>query len=352
MIEVKSASGQRTAYWSYIIAQASRDVKTAFPGFFFLFPCFFHLETVFRFSFQRTSRGALDFLGGIRLKLLSPVKRFFYYYRLLEVNVYAAYAAYFILLSVFPAIMLLIAILQQTSIAARELEILIKGVVPASLSGLVEYMVKELFTGNSLAVLSLSAVMALWLSSKGVYSLHRGLNKVYNQGITRNSLIVRLECTLFTLLLLAAMVLTVALQMLRKDILISMEAQGWRVTDFFYRLLAFRLPISFLVLMLLFTGLYCVFPHRKERFLDSLPGAASAAALWIGFTRLFTVYIEKFTNYSVYYGSLSTIAMAMLWLYVCMLILFCGGMLNCAIKVSAQERKERREAEEKQEDAP
>ena len=287
--------------------------------------------------------------GGIRLKLLSPVKRFFYYYRLLEVNVYAAYAAYFILLSVFPAIMLLIAILQQTSIAARELEILIKGVVPASLGGLVEYMVKELFTGNSLAVLSLSAVMALWLSSKGVYSLHRGLNKVYNQGITRNSLIVRLECTLFTLLLLAAMVLTVALQMLRKDILISMEAQGWRVTDFFYRLLTFRLPISFLVLTLLFTALYCVFPHRKERFLDSLPGAASAAALWIGFTRLFTVYVEKFTNYSVYYGSLSTIAMAMLWLYVCMLILFCGGMLNCAIKVSAQERKERREAEEREE---
>ena len=37
-------------------------------------------------------------------KLISPVTRFFYYYRSLEVNVYAAYAAYFILLSVFPAI--------------------------------------------------------------------------------------------------------------------------------------------------------------------------------------------------------------------------------------------------------
>ena len=40
-IEVKSASGQRIAYWSYIIAQASRDVKTAFPGFFFLYRLFF-----------------------------------------------------------------------------------------------------------------------------------------------------------------------------------------------------------------------------------------------------------------------------------------------------------------------
>ena len=272
-------------------------------------------------------------------KPLSPVKRFFYYYRTLEVNVYAAYAAYFILLSVFPAIMLLISILQLTSISASELETLLKGLVPESLGGLVAYMVKELFASNSMAVLSLSAAAALWMSSKGVYSLHRGLNKVYNQGITRSSLAVRLECTLFTLLLLAALQVTVVLQMLRQDVLVSMEDQGWQVTSLLYRLLALRLPISFLLLTLLFDGLYCIFPHRKERFLDSLPGAAAAGALWIGFTKLFTLYVEHFGNYSLYYGSLSTIAMAMLWLYVCMLILFCGGMLNCAIKISAQERK-------------
>lgn len=275
------------------------------------------------------------------MKLLSPVKRFFYYYRTLEVNVYAAYAAYFILLSVFPAIMLTIAILQYTSISAVELEILLKGLVPESLGGLVAAMVRELFAADSVAVLSVSAVTALWMSSKGVYSLHRGLNKVYNQGIRRNGLVVRLECALFTLLLFAALLLTVVLQVLRKDLLLSLE-ENRSVADFFLRLLNFRLPITFVLLTLLFTGIYCVFPNRKERFLDSLPGAAASAGLWIGFTKLFTLYVETFGNYSLYYGSLSTIAMAMLWLYVCMLILFCGGMLNCAIKVSRQERKARR----------
>lgn len=289
--------------------------------------------------------------GERPLKRLSPVRRFFYYYRTLEVNVYAAYAAYFILLSVFPAIMLLVSILQLTSFSAIELEILIKGLVPQSLSGVVEYLVKELFASNSMAVLSVSAVAALWMSSKGVYSLHRGLNKVYNQGITRNSLVVRLECALFTLLLFAGMLVTVVLQVLRKDILESLREQGWQVTDFLIRLLVFRLPVTFLLLTLLFTGLYCVFPHRKQRFLESLPGAAAAAALWTGFTKLFTLYVEKFGNYSLYYGSLSTIAIAMLWLYVCMLILFCGGMLNCAIKVSARERKEQQEKAKSNEDA-
>ena len=278
-------------------------------------------------------------------RLFSPIKRFFYYYRLLEVNVYAAYAAYFILLSVFPAIMLLIAILQFTSISANALEILIKSLVPDSLGELVEYMVRELFAGDSMAVLSVSAVTALWMSSKGVYSLHRGLNKVYNQGIKRNGIVVRLECALFTLLLLVALVATVVLLALRKDLLLSMETERGRLIEILSRLLTFRLPITFVLLTLLFTGLYCVFPHRKERFRDSLPGAAAAAGLWIVFTRLFTLYVEKLGNYSLYYGSLSTIAVAMLWLYVCMLILFCGGMLNRALQVAAQERKERLEQE-------
>ena len=278
-------------------------------------------------------------------RLFSPIKRFFYYYRFLEVNVYAAYAAYFILLSVFPAIMLLIAILQYTSISANALEILIKGLVPDSLGELVEFMVRELFAGDSMAVLSVSAVTALWMSSKGVYSLHRGLNKVYNQGIKRNGIVVRLECALFTLLLLIALVATVVLLALRKDLLLSMETERGRLLEILSRLLTFRLPITFALLTLLFTGLYCVFPHRKERFRDSLPGAVAAAGLWIVFTRLFTLYVAHFGNYSLYYGSLSTIAVAMLWLYVCMLILFCGGMLNRALQVAAQERRERLEQE-------
>lgn len=279
------------------------------------------------------------------MKLFTPVKRFFYYYRTLEVNVYAAYAAYFILLSIFPAAMLLIAILRHTALSAADLENMLKGVMPDSLSGLVNFMVKEYFASDSVTVLSVSAVTALWLSLKGVYSLRRGLNKVYNQGITRKSLAVWLECLVFTLMLFAALLVTVVLQALRKDLLLSMEKKGWLITDVVFRLLTFRLPIIFVLLTLLFTGLYCVFPDRKERFLDSLPGAAASAALWIGFTRLFTLYVEKLGSYSLFYGSLSAIAMAMLWLYVCMLILFCGGMLNCAIKVSAQERKERMEKE-------
>ena len=65
--------------------------------------------------------------------------------------------------------------------------------------------------------------------------------------------------------------------------------------------------------------------------LRALPGAAGASLGWLVFSSLFSVYVQHFGSYSVFYGSLAGIAMAMLWLYVCMSILFYGGVLNCLL---------------------
>ena len=85
------------------------------------------------------------------------------------------------------------------------------------------------------------------------------------------------------------------------------------------------------LLPLLFWAILCVFPNRRIPLLRALPGAAGASLGWLVFSSLFSVYVQHFGSYSVFYGSLAGIAMAMLWLYVCMSILFYGGVLNCLL---------------------
>ena len=89
--------------------------------------------------------------------------------------------------------------------------------------------------------------------------------------------------------------------------------------------------------------LYCIFPNRPVRAASALPGAFSAAVLWMLFTRLFSTYAERFGHYSLYYGSLSVMALAMLWLYICMFLLFCGGILNCELERRAAAKRGRPE---------
>ena len=273
-------------------------------------------------------------------------KRFFKLYCTYEVNIYAAYAAYFMLLSIFPAMMLITAILHYTPISADQLVTMLRGVVPASLFGLVEYIVQDLFAVDSVAVLSLSAITALWTASKGAYSIQMGLNKIYGCMETRHFVVVRLQGILFTLLLFAALVILVALQAIRLSFIEALAGKGW-LLNLLANILRLRLPVTVVLLTLLFVGIYCVFPNRNERFWSTVPGALIGAILWVAFSWLFTFYVERFGHYSLYYGSLMMIVLAMIWLYVCMLILFCGAILNCELKRRRTLRAESRSAKEK-----
>ena len=74
--------------------------------------------------------------------------------------------------------------------------------------------------------------------------------------------------------------------------------------------------------------LYLVIPNRKSRLLAELPGAVLTAGGWICFSYLFSFYIDHRQNIAFAYGSLTTLAFSMLWLYFCMYILFVGAEIN------------------------
>ena len=82
------------------------------------------------------------------------------------------------------------------------------------------------------------------------------------------------------------------------------------------------------LLTVFFAALYLFLPNRRERFLYVLPGALAAAAAWLGFSAAFSAYVNHSNHYSALYGSLSTILLTMIWLYVCLSILFYGAYLN------------------------
>ena len=207
-----------------------------------------------------------------------------------RVPLYAANASFYLVLSVFPAIVLVLALLPHTGLTEADLLSALHGVIPSVFEPALEWVVRDLGSNSSLTLISVSAIMAIWSSSRGVYCIKTGLNAIYGERESRGYVYTRLVSVLYTVLLLAALLLT-----------------------------------------LLFWAILCVFPNRRIPLLRALPGAAGASLGWLVFSSLFSVYVQHFGSYSVFYGSLAGIAMAMLWLYVCMSILFYGGVLNCLL---------------------
>ena len=89
-----------------------------------------------------------------------------------------------------------------------------------------------------------------------------------------------------------------------------------------------RTIVGMCLMILFFSLLYSTIPQKKLSFFSVLPGSILSATGWIGFSYLFSFYIDNFSNYSATYGSLTAIVLSMLWLYACMYIVFIGAEIN------------------------
>ncbi|XOD68477.1 MAG: YihY/virulence factor BrkB family protein [Flavobacteriales bacterium AspAUS03] len=77
--------------------------------------------------------------------------------------------------------------------------------------------------------------------------------------------------------------------------------------------------------------LYSFGSKTHLRCKDEIPGALLTTGLFILASFLFGVYIRNFSNYNLLYGSIGTVLILMLWLYVNNILILAGYELNKTI---------------------
>ena len=243
-----------------------------------------------------------------------------------KVPLYAANASFFLILSVFPLLVLLLALIRYTGLQVETFTDLIAGVVPGTLMPTVNRMILSAYVNSTGAVLSVSAVAALWSASRGMYSFVTGLNAIYDVKESRGYLRTRLISMGYTFAFLLVLLLTLVLHVFGGDLLNLLQTLP--IPEFLLSLLDMR---EFLLLILqtaLFCTMFMVLPNERNGLRESLPGALLASVGWQTFTNLYSAYSQKTTAYTNIYGSVYVAALGMLWLYFCICIVFYGGVLN------------------------
>lgn len=246
----------------------------------------------------------------------------------LRIPLYASQASFFIVLSAFPMLVLLLGLLRYTGLQAQVLTEALEGYVPQVLMPYLRHLILGAYENTSGTVLSLSAAAALWSAGRGVYGLLAGLNAVYQASESRGYWLTRGVSALYTFLFLIVLLLTLVLNVFSSTLLQVLELLAEELLPILGEIVDFR----FVLLLCLQTGLFCAMymalPDRRNRFRESLPGAILAALGWQGFSKLYSLYVQYFPSYANVYGSAYALALWMLWLYFCMSIVFYGGALN------------------------
>ncbi|MBQ7433656.1 MAG: YihY/virulence factor BrkB family protein [Lachnospiraceae bacterium] len=253
-----------------------------------------------------------------------------------NIPVYAAYGTLFIILSIFPFIMLLLSITQYLPITKEFMADELSGsaLMPEVVSPLLQTIVADLTISSSSTLLSVTAVVTLWSASKGVYGIFKGMNSVYHSSEQRNYFWIRAMCLFYTLVFYVIVIITMVLMVFGEQLQdLLLEQLTWLRR--FDNLISFlRLLISILFQTYFFMLIYKVFPDRKATIWSQIPGALVSSVGWMLFSYAFSIYMKYFSNYSKMYGSLTAIILTILWLYVCISIILFGGELNAWLEES------------------
>ena len=243
-----------------------------------------------------------------------------------KVPLYAANASFFLILSVFPVLVVLLALMRYTGLQVETFTDLVAEVVPGALMPMVNRLVLSAYVNSTGTVLSVSAVAALWSASRGMYSFVAGLNAIYDVKENRGYFRTRLISMVYTFDFLLVLLLTLVLHVFGGDLLQLLE--GLPIPEFLMNLLDMRVFVLLILQTALFCAMFMVLPNERNGLRESLPGALLAAIGWQIFTDIYSIYSQKFTAYASIYGSVYVVALGMLWLYFCICIVFYGGVLN------------------------
>ena len=249
----------------------------------------------------------------------------------LDIPLYAANAGFFLVLSLFPALVLLLGLLQRAGLDAFALMDLISPLLPQALIPTLEPVILSASRHSSGMVMGLSAVTALWSTGRGIYSLRAGLNRMYRVKEDRGYLFTRILSAAYTFACLLTVVVTVLFQVFGSDLLQLLLARKSPFLGLLMPLLRLRFFLLLGLQTLFFALIYRFLPEESLPYRQQLPGALITALGWSGFSQLFSLYVHYFPKYANVYGSVYALALGMLWLYCCLSILFFGGAINFAL---------------------
>jgi membrane protein len=256
-----------------------------------------------------------------------------------DVSSLSATLAYFFLLSLFPALIFMVALLAFLPITTEQLLNMIKDFAPGDTLQLIETNLKQILNNRHGGLLSIGIIAAIWSASNGVNAVIKALNRAYEVDETRSFIVVRGMSVVMTIGMIIVLIVALGLPVFGNQIGMYIFSPLGLSNAFITLWNGLRWVISPIVLFAIFTGLYYFAPNVKLKLRAVMPGAITAAIGWIVVSLGFSFYVNNFSNYSATYGGLTGIIILMLWMYFSGAIIIIGGEINALMSSSVITRQ-------------
>ncbi len=245
----------------------------------------------------------------------------------------AAQLAYYFFLSLFPALLFLVALASFFPLYSftDESMRLLGPIAPEAVVTLLQDQLTSLSNSGDASLLSIGLLMALWSSSAAMVSVIDAMNRAYDIEDSRawwkrRAIAIALTIGL-ALFILTSFGLIVAGPWLADFVgrqlgLAPALTLAWKILQW---------PVVFLLASTGFGVVYYFAPDAEQEWVWITPGALVATVLWFLASLAFRYYVVNFGNYEEAYGTLGGIILTLLWFYITGLAMVIGAELSAEI---------------------
>ena len=241
----------------------------------------------------------------------------------------AASLAYFLTISIFPLLLCIVAIPVNIDLAHSEIAEIISGIIPeAAIKVVSEFL--EYATGNMSVFMLILGITTMITTSAAVLRVIMGvIGEV--QGEKRfHGLFGHLISFVMSLGLLAAVYVS-GLVIVTGEWFHGFLEGLFPAWDMSSAWLWIRFLILFAIMFAILLAVYMISAPKKTKIKERLVGALAAGVLMVVVSGLFSRMISASAKYTVVYGSLASVIIMMVWMYVCSIIILMCNALNVAI---------------------
>ncbi|WP_088103951.1 YihY/virulence factor BrkB family protein [Halalkalibacter urbisdiaboli] len=251
---------------------------------------------------------------------------------------WAATLAYYFMLSIFPFMIFIIALIPYFHLDVGQVQAFILDYVPEELAELFTTTIIEVISEPKGGLLSFGILATIWAASNGLNALIRAVNRSYKIEETRNFFLLRLVSMMMTIGMILVIVVTLLLPVFGDIIIHTIEGLLFITPETIDLLHKLRWIVGIGMMTFFLMLLYLIAPNVKLKLKQVIIGAITATVGWQIISFVFSTYVSNFGNFTATYGSLGGVIILMLWFFLTGLMLVIGGEINAILYHQKQQQ--------------
>ena len=243
----------------------------------------------------------------------------------------SAALTYYLLFAIFPLLIFVSTLLGVLELDIASITAVLAPILPSDVVDIVRTYLEYVAANQSRQLLWFSLVFSIWFPMRSTGCLMHSLRKAFGRSAPENILLGQLRTLLFTSWMIFVIGLTLALVVVGRRALYFLSG-FLPLSETFISVWGYlRFIILGLVMAISLGSLYQLALGQRRPLREVLPGVGSSLAAWLLLSMAFSYYVENMARYAQLYGSIATIVVVLLWLYMSGQVLILGAELSASL---------------------